>query len=104
MSDLLIFAAAAAVIASYVLDKKIVDARTVQVRHLMERHFGVALGAQTHHFYSRPQARNTTLAHRKNNQRAAARLRSASSVCGMLSLLRLSTIQPAPNGIGPGSV
>ena len=43
MSGLLIFAAVAAMIASYVLDKKIVDAQAVQVRHLMERHFGVAL-------------------------------------------------------------
>ena len=42
-SGVLMFAAAAAVIASYVLDKKIVDAQAVQVSHLMERHFGVAL-------------------------------------------------------------
>lgn len=35
---------------------------------------------------------------------STTRRRTPSSVCGMLSLLRLSTIQPSPNGIGPGSV
>ncbi len=43
LSALLMFATAAAIIASYVLDKKMVDAQTVQVRQLMERHFGLAL-------------------------------------------------------------
>lgn len=43
ISGLLMFAAAAAIIASYVLDKKLVNPHDVQVRKLMDRHFGVAL-------------------------------------------------------------
>lgn len=43
ISGLLMFAAVAAVIASYLLDKKIVNPQDVQVRNLMARHFGVAV-------------------------------------------------------------
>jgi hypothetical protein len=43
LPGLVMFAAAAAIIASYVLDKKMVDAQAVQVRNMMDRHFGVAV-------------------------------------------------------------
>jgi hypothetical protein len=43
ISGLLMFAAVAAFIASYVLDRKLVNPQDVQVRKLMARHFGVAV-------------------------------------------------------------
>ncbi|MFL6658288.1 MAG: hypothetical protein ACJ8GW_09465 [Massilia sp.] len=43
VSGLLVLASAAAIIASYVLDKKHVDPQSVQVRQLMERYFDVAI-------------------------------------------------------------